>query len=151
MRFDQQLTTMPHFDSAPPSSLLLLAYEPSPVASIVTLFDPHLCVSTLGMSMDELRRALHYKELPEASWGPYIRARTSWSSSQFGIALVNNSTGDSPFLGVMHKATVPQRNPEAKRIVNSMMLRLGPLDDEPLLSFEAMEAFAENPTEEGLG
>lgn len=134
-RFDQQETTKFHLDGAPDESMLVLGYEPSLVRSRLFLADYSRCAFDLGitprqfledhnpMFIDGQRRLAGYTtELPPPPHGG------------FRILLINNSR--LPFtearknsLGVMHKAEIIDPTESQGRIVNSMMLSVGEVDD----------------------
>ena len=130
-RFDQQVTTRFHRDGAPDQSLLMLGYEPSAVPSRLTLADYTRCAHDLGIEPDRFldefnpmyrqgkEKLAHYRtELPP---GPSHHSR---------VVLINNSA--LPFsvartnpLGVLHQAEIPQPDASRRRVINSIMLRVG--------------------------
>lgn len=119
-RFNQQETTRFHQDGGPDQNILVLGYEPSQVVSKIFLADHACAANDLNLTPGRL--------LTEAMMGKdewltnYITEITPFEDGHSYILLVNNSKE----LGVLHKAIVPEKNPNEQRIINSMMLCVGP-------------------------
>jgi hypothetical protein len=127
-RFDQQETTRFHLDGAPDRSLLMLGYEPSPVASCLFLADYTRRAFELGITPKQFlvdhNPAFGHGEQELAGHITAIRLGHLLHSQ---VLLINN--GSLPFmpnrvnpLGVLHKAEILNPNSGERRIVNSIML-----------------------------
>ena len=134
-RFDQQETTKFHLDGAPEKSLLVLGYEPSNVRSRLSLADYARCAHDMGIEprkfLDEYNPM--YRTGQELL-NPFVTELPQPLVGHSRILLINNSSlpfsnaGASP-LGVLHKAEIIDPNPSERRIVNSMMLAVGSLEE----------------------
>jgi hypothetical protein len=143
-RFDQQETTKFHRDGAPDQSLLVLGYEPSKVRGRLSLADYTRCALDVGMEpgrfLDEFNPMYHKGEDLLARYVTELPEPTEGHSR---ILLVNNSS--LPFdkartnsLGVLHKAEILNPDDSERRIVNSMVLATGGLED---VSGDQLQAF----------
>ena len=127
-RFDQQATTRFHLDGAPDRSLLMLGYEPSLIASRLSLADYTREAHQLGLDprqfLDDynpMYRAGEDRLAASVTILPQPAPGVSW------ILLINNSR--LPWnqerthpLGVLHKAEILNPDASQPRIVNSMLL-----------------------------
>jgi hypothetical protein len=126
-RFDQQGTSRFHRDGAPPRSLLILGYEPSPVASRLFIADAHRAAWEAGLAIDRFLAAFNPMLAEgEAKLGPYV-TELAIRSQEPVIVVINNSLvpfepGSMNPLGVLHRAEVPNPNPSAVRVINSIGL-----------------------------
>lgn len=126
LRVDQQTTTKPHLDGGPEESLLLLGYEPTAIASEVSIFDFSACASQHKLTPQEFLR----QHNPMFQYGfevliPYRTTLQSFDSKQFQIVVINNSSTPADgthWLGTLHTASILQPDEKQRRIVNSMML-----------------------------
>ena len=127
-RFDQQKTTGFHLDGATGESLLMLGYEPSTVSSQLFLADYSKAALDLGITADQfLKNHNPMYGGNEVPLQPYATEVLPATEGQSRIVLINNSalpfTADgSNALGVMHKAIIVTPDPNASRVVNSIML-----------------------------
>ena len=126
-RFDQQVTSRFHRDGAPPASLLLLGYEPSPVRSRVFVADPYLAAMAAGLGVAEFLAAFN-PMLPDGEtrlW-PFA-TELALGHNEPCLVLINNSLVPNPVdgqhpLGLLHKAELPAPDPTAQRVINSLGL-----------------------------
>jgi hypothetical protein len=129
-RFNQQTTTKPHRDGGPAESLLLLGYEPTPVASQLCMVDYSLCAHEMGLSpMEFLDRHNPMFSQGADLLADFTTELAEFDSRQFQILLINNSSAEydeSPprWQGVLHQATIPHPRVDALRVVNSIQLTL---------------------------
>lgn len=130
-RFNQQITTKFHLDGGPEASLLMLGYEPTTVASQIRLADVSKCAADHGLAPQEFLDR-HNPMFPagEELLRPFITDITRANSRHFHILLVNNScqsgSDQAPgWQGVLHQAIMLEPQPEARRVVNSMLLTAG--------------------------
>ena len=134
-RFDQQVSSRFHRDGAPPASLLVLGYEPTAVRSRFWVADAHRAARDAGLGVDaylsahnpmtadgERRLMAYATELDLPHGEPFV-------------VIVNNSLlpldpGGANPLGVLHKATIPEPDTAARRVINSVgaMSESGPAD-----------------------
>jgi len=124
-RFDQQVSTRFHRDGAADVSLLILAYQPTSIASKLFLHDPHKAVGD-GSAFEYLRRNKPMTKDGEDELMKHavnVLARPDWAQ----IVVVNNCTVlENPPpghpLGVLHKGLIEFPDPNASRVINSMGL-----------------------------
>lgn len=127
-RFNQQVTTKYHLDGGPEESYLMLGYEPSEVASALSVADYTRAAHDWGITP----RALLHDHNPmyarnEQRLLPYVTALAAFDPSRANVLVINNSSlpyapGGSHALGVMHQATILTPRPDRGRVVNSSML-----------------------------
>jgi hypothetical protein len=128
-RFDQQVSSRFHRDGAPPASLLLLGYEPTVVRSRVFIADAHRAALAAGLGIHEYLAAFN-PMFPsgEERLRPFV-VEVEVPHDEPHILVINNSLmpyqpdGSTP-LGVLHKAVIPEADPSASRVINSMGLML---------------------------
>lgn len=141
-RFDQQETTRYHQDGGPDLNLLMLGYEASKVKSVLFIAD-HVLAGTDACTSNGISDAAKIEEncsyfKTEALFGgeefvyAYSIKLPQFKEGHSYILLINNSKE----LGVLHKAII-KRNPEERRIINSIMLLVG--EDE--VSIEQQQDF----------
>jgi hypothetical protein len=127
-RFDQQVTTKPHRDGAADESLLMLGYEPTTVRSRVFMTDFTACARGIHQDPEEFLRTHNPMYARGAELlAPYTTELTAFDPSRPQILLVNNSC--RPYdperhvmQGVLHHAEIPNPDPTARRIINSVVL-----------------------------
>ena len=124
-RFDQQVSTRFHRDGAADVSLLLLGYEPTTVESQLFLHDPFRAAGE-GSAFEYLRR-----NKPMTKEGDDELMKRAMNvlgpPSRAHIVVVNNCTVlENPPpghpLGVLHRGRIPNPDPTASRVVNSLGL-----------------------------
>jgi hypothetical protein len=107
---------------------LLLGYEPTEVASRLSLLDYTRCARDCGLTprqfLDRLNPAFGDNE---ALLRDYTTDVSAFRPERYQILIVNNSAagpegGRRGMLGVLHKAVVPQPCPDRPRYVNSLTL-----------------------------
>jgi hypothetical protein len=122
-RFDQQVSSKFHRDGAPPTSLLVLGYEPTRVFSRFWLADSSAAAVRAGLSVRDYLSA-HNPILPanEAALAPFVTELELPDGEPY-LIVVNNSLlpfdGANP-LGVLHKAVIPSPDPAGRRVINSI-------------------------------
>lgn len=123
-RFDQQVTTKFHRDGAPPSSLLLLAYEPTNISSRFFVADSEATARQDGIGVNAFLAA-HNPMFPEGEsrLAPFV-TELKWPRELGAIVLVNNSqfpdgTASGVPLGVLHKGQILRADPSERRVINS--------------------------------
>lgn len=126
-RFDQQVSSRFHRDGAPPASLLVLGYEASRVRSRVFVADAERAAHAAGLPVNEYLAA-HQPLTPagEAKLWPVATELATPVNEPF-VVVLNNSLlppGPGRVLGVLHKAEVPEPDPTATRVINSVGLML---------------------------
>ncbi|HYH69543.1 MAG TPA: hypothetical protein VD866_32910 [Urbifossiella sp.] len=126
-RFDQQVSSRFHRDGAPPASLLLLGYEASRVHSRVFAADAERAAVGAGLPVNEYLAA-HNPMTPagEAKLWP-VATELALPVNEAFVVVLNNSllpASSDRVLGVLHKAEVPEPDPTAERIINSIGLML---------------------------
>jgi hypothetical protein len=116
-RFDQQVSTKFHRDGAPPASLLVLGYEPSAVRSRFWIADASAAAVRAGLPLKEYLKA-NNPMFPagEAALAPFVTELDLPHGKSF-LVFVNNSEGAG---GVLHKAVIPDPDPVASRVINSI-------------------------------
>lgn len=143
-RFDQQVTTKFHLDASPPESYLMLGYEPTSVRSAVALADYTRAAHEWGIDVPTLLSDFNPMFGPhEERLLPYVTQLPELDNGRSHVLLINNSSltyepGRGHSLGVMHQATILRPDPQASRVVNSIMLAAG----EERESAELLERFA---------
>jgi hypothetical protein len=122
-RFDQQVSSKFHRDGAPPTSLLVLGYEPTAVQSRFWIADSSAAAAANGMSLKEYLAA-HNPMFPagEERLAPFVIELNLPHGEAF-VVVVNNSLlpldGANP-LGVLHKAVIPSPDSNGRRVINSI-------------------------------
>jgi hypothetical protein len=124
-RFDQQVTTRFHRDGAPAASLLLLGYEPSPIRSRFFVADACRAAHDAGLEVEAFLSA-HNPMFPtgEQRLAPYV-TEIELPRDECFILAINNSLlpyipgGQNP-LGLLHKGTITNPDPTARRVINSL-------------------------------
>ena len=128
-RFDQQVSSRFHRDGAPPTSLLLLGYEASRVRSRVFVADAERAAVAAGLPVNEYLAA-HNPMTPagEAKLWP-VATELALPVNEPFVVVLNNSllpAAVDRVLGVLHKAEVPEPDPAATRVINSVgLMRAG--------------------------
>lgn len=132
-RFDQQETTKFHLDGAPDRSLLMLGYEPSRVRSRLFLAGYARAAFELGITPRQYLQD-HNPMYREERLDRYVTELPPQADGHSRILLINNSA--LPFsdartnpLGVLHKAIIVTPDDAEQRLVNSIMLAVGPRDE----------------------
>jgi hypothetical protein len=125
-RFDQQQSTKLHRDGGPKDSLLMLGYEPSDVASSVTIADYSRCAHDMGLS-PETFMAMHNPMFPSGAslLLPYTTVLPCFDHREYLILFINNSCNEcegDKWQGVLHAASIPLPNESKRRVINSTML-----------------------------
>ncbi len=130
-RFDQQLNTPHHLDNAADQSFLMLGYEPSDIESELYLADYHKFSKenkkAANKNFDESNPIyLGDEKLLE----PYVTKVQPFPKDTYKIVLINNSNSkaENLMLGVFHKAKIINQDLSKKRVVNSMMLNMVPMN-----------------------
>lgn len=122
-RFDQQVSSKFHRDGAPPASLLVLGYEPTPVRSRFWVADVSASAAHAGLALDAYLRD-NNPMLPagEAALQPFVTELMLPHAEPF-VIVVNNSQlprGNGNPLGVLHKAVIEFPDPDGARVINSI-------------------------------
>lgn len=131
LRFDQQETTKLHRDNGPEQSVLLLGYEPTPIASAMFVADFSACASDRGVTpADFLSKHNPMYGNNTRLLQDYTTTLECFSPHRPVIVMINNSVTDSTseagaMLGVLHGATVPSPSDDARRVINSTMFATG--------------------------
>jgi len=148
-RFNQQATTKFHLDGAPDQAFLMLGYEPTIVASELSIADYTRAAHDWNISPKELLSDFNPMYLAnEQRLLPYATKLQGFEPSHAHIMLVNNSAlpfsdGGENTLGVMHQATVPHAIPNASRTVNSTMISGADAENESPVSDATRQWFLE--------
>ena len=122
-RFDQQVSSKFHRDGAPPASLLVLGYEPTPVRSRFWIAAASAAAFQSGVDLKDYL-STHNPMFPagEEKLAPFITELMLPHGEAF-IVVINNSLlpfdGTNP-LGVLHKAVIPSPDPAGRRVINSI-------------------------------
>lgn len=125
-RFDQQVSTRFHRDGAPNASLLILAYEPTTIASKLFVHDPFRAADPNGTAFEYLQR-----HKPMTKEGDAELMRTAVSVLPDGgrsvlVVLNNSAVPESPQpgrpLGLLHKGLIEFPDPNVRRVINSLGL-----------------------------
>jgi hypothetical protein len=146
-RFDQQVSTEAHRDGAPEESLLMLGYEPTPVASLLFLLDFSRAALERGLSPAEfLERFNPLTAAGRAALAPHTTGVADFDPAHFQIVVINNSClpweqRERGMLGVLHQAIIPHPDPSASRFVNSLVLTPSAKGEEPRLGPDALRDF----------
>jgi hypothetical protein len=148
-RFDQQVTTEAHLDGGPEESILVLGYEPSLVASRLFLLDYTRAANDRGLAPKAFLKQFNpMVRSGREMLNGYTTEVTPFRSDHFQVAVINNSSldltqRDRGMLGVLHKATIVNPDPNATRQVNSILLHTAE-PDQPARHGEAeLPAFIE--------
>jgi hypothetical protein len=148
-RYDQQASTRFHLDGAPDESLLMLGYQPTPVASRLSAADYSRCARDLGIGP---KRFLldHNPMFPagEAKLAGYVSEISAFDHRRYQAVLFNNSRLDpapagSGALGVMHRAVIPVPDPSAMRVIDSLLLAVAEPGTPDAVGAEQLREFAE--------
>lgn len=146
-RFDQQTTTKLHRDGGPAESFLMLGYEPSEVASQLTIADYARCAFDLGLSPAEFL-AKHNPMFHAGSelLRPYLTQLECFSATEFQIVCINNSL--APFSdnrqhwqGTLHGATIRTPDESHRRVINSTQIATAPLGTNEPVTYEQLQEF----------
>ncbi len=127
-RFDQQVSTEAHRDGAPDESVLLLGYEPTLVASRLSLLDFTRAAVDRGLSpRDFLERFNPLTPEGKDALAAYATAVDRFDGGRHHVVVVNNSVlppsaGSRGMLGVLHKGEIPNPDPSATRMIDSLVL-----------------------------
>ena len=153
-RFNQQATTKPHRDGGPAESLLLLGYEPTPIASRLAIADYSRCAHDLGMTPTEFLDR-HNPMFPAGGdlLAEYTTRVSEFDPGQYQVLLINNSSAgfdasNPRWQGVLHQATIPYPCEDAVRAVNSIQLTPAGSSEVVPLTSEERERFL---TDDALG
>jgi hypothetical protein len=132
-RFDQQETTRLHLDGGPDECLLMLGYEPTAVDSEMEIADYARCAFDLGLSPGQFMAEYN----PMFGRGadlltPYITRLPCFSPSDYRVVCINNSCAPysatrPAWQGVLHGATIPERNDSEARVIHSTMIAPAPV------------------------
>ena len=141
-RFDHRVSSRPHQDGAPGPSVLVLGYETSRRRYDVRVIDLARLAHDRAETAPATLAFLQGIERDEAD-GLFVPYTTSlgWLEPEAGpwVLILNNSgDAESGALGVMHGAEIPDTSGSGLRVVDSMMLLLGP--GEPALDEAEEEA-----------
>ena len=148
-RFDQQVSTRFHRDGAADVSLLILAYEPTTVASQLFIHDPFRAAS--GESAFEYL----WRNKPMTKGGDEELMRSAVDvlglPGQARIVVFNNCTVlENPPpghpLGVLHRGLIPHPDPAASRVINSMGLMFEGEPHREVVSAERLAWFLDGDT-----
>jgi hypothetical protein len=149
-RFDQQATTRAHRDGAPDESILILGYEPSAIASRISLLDYTRCAHERGMTahefLDRLNPAFGDNE---TLLRDYTIEVAGFHPGHYQILVINNSAAPwegrgRGMLGVLHKAVMLGSQSGQSRHVNSLTLTNAELGEQDGRSAEELRAFIES-------
>jgi hypothetical protein len=149
-RFDQQATTRAHRDGAPDESILILGYEPSAIASRLSLLDYTRCAHERGMTahefLDRLNPAFGDNE---SLLRDYTIEVAGFHPRHYQILVINNSAAPwegrgRGMLGVLHKAVMLGSQDGQSRHVNSLTLTTADLGDQSGRSAAEVQAFIES-------
>src|SRR5205807_1813064 len=92
-RFDQQVSTEAHRDGAPEESILLLGYEPTPVASRLFLLDSTRAALERGLSPVEFLEQFNpLTTAGRAALAPHTTEVADFDPGHFHVVAINNST-----------------------------------------------------------
>ncbi len=124
-RFDQQVSSKLHRDGAPPASLLLLGYEPTPVRGRLFVADSSRAAAEAGVPLPEFVAKFNPMfPAGEAAYRPFV-TELELPHGEAHVVAVNNSLlplgGGNP-LGVLHQAVIDRPDPSARRVINSVGL-----------------------------
>ncbi|MBA4064198.1 MAG: hypothetical protein C0501_10880 [Isosphaera sp.] len=124
-RFDQQVSSKFHRDGAPPASLLLLGYEPTPVRGRLFVADGSRAAAGAGVPLPEfVARFNPMFPAGEAAYRPFV-TELELPHGEAHVVAINNSLlpfGDGNPLGVLHQAVIDRPDPAARRVINSVGL-----------------------------
>ncbi|MBO3100040.1 hypothetical protein [Gelidibacter pelagius] len=127
VRFDQQVNTPYHVDNAGDQSFLMLGYEPSNIKSELYLADYYKFAQESDDAPKEYLENFSpvFKD-DERLLSSFITKIEPFKKDTYNIVLINNSnpTIERETLGVFHKATMLNPDPNKRRIVNSMLINM---------------------------
>lgn len=149
-RFNQQTTTKFHRDNAPEESILLLGYEPTTVPGRLFIADYSKVAERIGWEPQELLE----KRNPMFAEGETVLADDvaevrDYRSTSFQIVAINNSNaslGSGRLLGVLHKAEILKPDPDAPRIINSVMLAAPGTEGNEWVTGQDVQTFLQTET-----
>jgi hypothetical protein len=116
-----------HRDGAPPASLLLLGYEPTTVRSRVFVADAHMAAFAAGLGIREYLSTFNPMfPAGEETLRPSV-TEVPVPHGEPHVLVINNcllpfEPGGSNPLGLLHKVVIPEADPAASRVINSMGL-----------------------------
>src|SRR5207248_9369528 len=91
-RFDQKVSTEAHRDGAPEESVLMLGYEPTPVASRLFLLDSTRAAFDRGLSPAELLGRFNPLTPPgRAVLEEHVTEVPGFDPGHFHVVVINNS------------------------------------------------------------
>jgi hypothetical protein len=149
-RFDQQATTRAHRDGAPDESILVLGYEPTAIASRLSLLDYTRCARERGMTprefLDRLNPAFGDNE---ALLRDYTIEVAGFQPAHYQVLVINNSSAPwenrgHGMLGVLHKAVMLGQAAGQCRHVNSLTLTTAELSEQAGRTVAEVQAFVES-------
>jgi hypothetical protein len=152
-RYNQQTTTRFHIDGSPDEAYLMLGYEPTAVISELSAADFTRAAHDWGVTPKLLltERNPMYRD-HERQIAPYATRLEAFDPAASQVVLLNNSSlayDGTTFLGVMHKAVIPEPRPEQDRVINSTLI-VTLSDSEPeAISAEAQRTFRESMPVDG--
>jgi len=149
-RFDQQVSTEAHRDGAPEESILMLGYEPTPVASRLFLLD--FTRSALDRRLNPVEFLEWFNPLTadgRAALEPFTMEVSEFEPRHFHIVTINNSSlpwerRERGMLGVLHQAIIPKPDPAASRFVNSLVLTRLTESEEPRIGPDELREFIDS-------
>ena len=122
-RVDQKRTTKIHLDGAPPKSILILGYEPSPIASSVAVIDFSRYCRDQGISTTSFLARYNPMYSDGVEFAAYTTSITGFVPTSNNLLVINSSScdcGSESMCGVMHWAGVePGSGP---RVINTANL-----------------------------
>jgi hypothetical protein len=140
-RFNQQETTKFHRDSAADQSFLMLGYEPSKIKSRLFFADYMQLATSLNLSPDEYFQQYSPILLDnEKHLDKYITEVEDFDETTYKIVLMNNSCSVDT-LGVLHKASIVNKDTSIDRIINSTMLVTSSIEEQDSFTPEQQKEF----------
>lgn len=126
VRFDQQVNTPFHIDNAGDQSFLMLGYEPSEIASELSLADFHRYAKADLKTLENYLNTFEpVFKAEESQLAPFTTTLNSFKKDSYNLVIINNSHPRSPeTLGVFHKAHIKNSDLQKSRIVNSMLINM---------------------------
>jgi hypothetical protein len=108
-RVDQKRSTRIHLDGAPPKSILILGYEPSPIPSAVAVVDYARYCRDHGLSTHAFLSQYNPLYADGEVLHPYVTTVADFDPALNNLIVINNSSCDcgiDGMCGVMHRAEV---------------------------------------------